>query len=309
MILTVTLNPAIDKTIEVKNFEIAQLNKVLNTLQDPGGKGINVSKVVESLGGKSIATGFLGGSAGKYISDALERLEIEQSFIRIQGETRTNMKVFDAATHETTEINEPGPLVTGAETEALLDKIGKLLKSGDILVISGSAPKSISSTYYADLVAVGKNAGATVFLDASGEAFVEGIKAKPDFIKPNRHELEVYFGHEIPTDADLKVAGAHFIEKGVENVFISLGGEGAFYCDKDHAFRLRPLKVEAHSSVGAGDAFVGAFVYGLDRELGLNECLKLSVATSAGAVMTVGTKPMNVEWIMNQLDLVVIDQI
>ncbi|GAB6108046.1 1-phosphofructokinase [Fusibacter bizertensis] len=302
MVVTVTLNPAIDKTIEISDFEIGALNKVENSIQDPGGKGINVSKVIESLGGKSIATGFLGGSAGQYIQNALKKLQINSNFIEIQNETRTNLKIFDRLNSETTEVNEPGPYVSQDEVDALLEKVANLLGEKDILVISGSAPKSIAASIYKDLVLIGKNKGALVFLDASDEAFNEGIQSMPDYIKPNRHELERYFGYTITDDKALVEAGQHFLNLGIPHIFISLGKEGAFYCDKEGAYRLMPLKVEAHSSVGAGDAFVGAFVYALDHGLSLDEMLRLAVATSAGAVMTVGTKPMNVEWIMNQLD-------
>lgn len=302
MVVTVTLNPAIDKTIEINHFEIGALNKVENSIQDPGGKGINVSKVIESLGGDSVATGFLGGSAGQYIQNALKKLKISNDFIEIQNETRTNLKIFDRMSSDTTEVNEPGPYVNKLEVEALLEKVAQLLSEKDILVISGSAPKSIQASIYSDLVLIGKNKGASVFLDASGEAFKVGIKAKPDYIKPNRHELELYFEHPIPDDEALIRAGHHFLKQGIPHVFVSLGKEGAFYCDKEASYRLMPLKVEAHSSVGAGDAFVGAFVYALDHGLSLDEMLRLAVATSAGAVMTIGTKPMNVEWIMNQLD-------
>lgn len=302
MVVTVTLNPAIDKTIEITRFEIGELNKVENSIQDPGGKGINVSKVIESLGGKSVATGFLGGSAGQYIQSALKKLQINNDFIEIQNETRTNLKIFDRTSSDTTEINEPGPYVNALEVEALLEKVASLLSDNDILVISGSAPKSIHESIYSDLVLIGKKKGASVFLDASGKAFESGIQAKPDYIKPNRHELELYFDHAIPDDAALVKAGKHFLDLGIPHVFVSLGKEGAFYCDKELAYRMLPLKIDAHSSVGAGDAFVGAFVYALDHGLSLDEMLRLAVATSAGAVMTVGTKPMNVEWIMNQLD-------
>ena len=309
MIVTITLNPAIDKTIELNHFSLGALNKVENAILDPGGKGINVSKVVESLGGKSIATGFLGGGTGKYIENALNEMAIANDFVQIEGETRTNLKIFDRATKETTEINEPGPNVTDAHIARLVEKVEKMIMPPCIVVISGSAPKSVPAEIFADLIRAAKKKGAKVFLDASGTAFEAGIKAKPDFIKPNKHELEQYFDREIHTDSEVKAAGRHFIDIGIDNVLISLGKEGAYFGNKDKSLRLKPLKVEAHSSVGAGDAFVGAFVYALDHEYEIDEMLKLAIATSAGAVMTVGTKPMEMEWIMSQLDRVDIETI
>ncbi len=309
MIVTITLNPAIDKTIELNHFSLGALNKVENAILDPGGKGINVSKVVESLGGKSIATGFLGGGTGKYIENALNEMAIANDFVQIEGETRTNLKIFDRATKETTEINEPGPNVTEAHIARLVEEVEKMIMPPCIVVISGSAPKSVPAEIFADLIRAAKKKGAKVFLDASGSAFEAGIKAKPDFIKPNKHELEQYFDREIHTDSEVKAAGRHFIDIGIDNVLISLGKEGAYFGNKDRSLRLKPLKVDAHSSVGAGDAFVGAFVYALDHEYEIDEMLKLAIATSAGAVMTVGTKPMEMEWIMSQLDRVDIETI
>jgi len=309
MIMTITLNPAIDKTIELSEYTIGELNKVDKWIQDPGGKGINVSKVIESLGGKSIATGFLGGTAGLYIENALKDLGIANDFVQIADMTRTNLKIFDKQTKETTEINEPGPFVSEADIKSLIDKIEGLIKLPCVVVISGSAPKSVPDDIYETLVSVAKSKGAKVFLDASGLAFKAGLKGKPDFIKPNKHELEIYFGKNIETEEDLKIAGHHFVDLGVEHVFISLGKKGAFYANKEKSLRLRPLRVDAYSSVGAGDAFVGAFVYAYDHEYEVEEMLRLAIATSAGAVMTIGTKPMNVEWIMSQIDRVVIDYI
>jgi len=309
MIVTITLNPAIDKTIELNHFSLGALNKVENAILDPGGKGINVSKVVESLGGKSIATGFLGGGTGKYIENALNEMAIANDFVQIDGETRTNLKIFDRSSKETTEINEQGPNVTEEQIKQLIEKVEKMIMPPCIVVISGSAPKSVPADFYAELVRAAKKKGAQVFLDASGSAFEAGIKAKPDFIKPNKHELEQYFDKEINNDLELKAAGRHFVDIGIGNVLISLGKEGAYFGSKNKSLRLKPLKVDAHSSVGAGDAFVGAFVYALDHEYEIDETLKLAIATSAGAVMTVGTKPMEMEWIMAQLDRVDIETI
>ena len=220
MIVTITLNPAIDKTIELSDYTIGELNKVDKWIQDPGGKGINVSKVIESLGGKSIATGFLGGTAGFYIENALKDLGIANDFVQIADMTRTNLKIFDKQTKETTEINEPGPYVSETDIQTLIDKVEGLIKPPCVVVISGSAPKSVPDDIYETLVSVAKNKGAKVFLDASGPAFKAGLKGKPDFIKPNKHELEIYFGKNIETEEDLKAAGHHFVDEGVAHVFI-----------------------------------------------------------------------------------------
>ena len=309
MIITITLNPAIDKTIEVDDLQMGMLNKVENVILDPGGKGINVSKVVESLGGRSIATGFLGGSSGHYIEKTLNALEIENTFIHIKEETRTNLKLFNRLTRETTEINEPGPHVSESDVNALIERVVSLIKLPCIVVLSGSAPHGIGAGIYEVLVDICKEKGAMVFLDAYGEGLMEGIKAHPDFIKPNRKEAEHFCGFKIESDLDLVNAGKKFLEAGVKNVFITLGDEGALFCNHEKALRLHPLRVNAHSRVGAGDAFVGGFLYAVEQGSDIDESLRLAVATSAGAVMTIGTKPMNMEWIMGQIDRVVLELI
>lgn len=309
MILTITLNPAIDKTIELDQFSVGRLNKVENSIIDPGGKGINVSKVIESLGGNSIATGFLGGSSGHYIEKSLKALTIQSDFVWIAEETRTNLKIFNRLTKETTEINEPGPCVSEEDVSVLLENVKKMIKEPCIVVLSGSAPRAVSPEVFHTLVEVSKALGASVFLDTYGDAFKAGLSAKPTFIKPNKAEVEQYLGYSLDHDDALKMAGRHFLDMGIEHIFITLGKEGAFYCNSEKNVKLHSIKVDAHSTVGAGDAFVGGFVYALDHEYDIDESLRLAVATSAGAVMTVGTKPMNMEWIMSQIDRVMIELI
>lgn len=304
MIVTVTLNPAIDKTIDVLGLIPGALNKVVSTRQDPGGKGINVSRVLHSLGGESIATGFLAGESGEYIQKALQRLTIKTDFVWVKGQTRTNLKIFDQTHQEITELNEAGPEVTLTHADQLKTWLYSTVKENDLVVFSGSVPKSLDAAVYYSLIKAAALKGAKVFFDADGDYFKSGIEAVPHFIKPNVKELEAYFGRPMVTDADLKAASLHFIQKGIERVFITLGANGAYYRDRDVAYRLYPLVVEGHSSVGAGDAFVAACVYGLEVGLSTEDLLKLAVATSAGAVTTQGTNPAPKEWVIKMVEQV-----
>lgn len=299
MIITLTLNPAIDKTVTLKSFDAKQMNRVTECHQDPGGKGINVSKVIHALGGTSSATGIVAGSAGQFIRTALEEKGISTKFLEVEGETRTNLKVFCEDTRETIEINESGPAVSCEKLGELELKIIDNLQEGDICVIAGSLPVGVDRAYYFELVNRLKKAGAKVILDADGELFKNGVLAKPDYIKPNVKELESYFGKTIAIEdhESLKACARTFMEMGVAHVVFSLGSEGAFYMDKESAYRVYPIKVQAHSSVGAGDAFVGALAYGLQKQLPVIDMLKLATATSAGAVMTIGTNPADLQWI------------
>lgn len=306
MILTVTLNPAIDKTIEVCGFKLGGLNKVITVHQDPGGKGINVSKVVKALGGESLATGILGDGP---LETALDALEIQHDFVKVSGQTRTNLKVFDSTTGETTEINEQGPEVDSFSVDAMLDKIAQISQEISIAVISGSAPKTLPRDIYGILIRRLKALGIKVFLDAEGELFSLALAEKPHAIKPNRHELELYFNRVLSSNKSLSEAAHFFREKGIEEVYISLGSEGAYYLGNEGEYYLNPLKIKAHSSVGAGDAFVGAIVYAKEQAYPVEERLKLAVVSSAGAVMTIGTKPMSREWIWNHVQAVQLTRI
>jgi 1-phosphofructokinase len=312
MILTVTLNPAIDQTIEVEQLKVESLNHVLKTRRDPGGKGINVSRVIHSLGGSTIATGFLAGDAGAYIEKTLSHIGIACNFVQVDGETRTNIKVFDKTRLEITELNEPGPMIEAKDLMELKLKLDLLIKPKSYVVLSGSAPQNLGPQIYADLIRFIKSKDAVVFFDADGALFKEGLKAKPQMIKPNRKELERYFGRSLASDDELLKAARQLTALGIELVFISLGSEGAMAVNAEKAYRLMPLQVDAHSSVGAGDAFVGACVFALERGLDFKDMLKLCVATSAGAVVTEGTNPPTLNWVKSaaaQVKIIQLDEV
>lgn len=307
MIITVTMNPAIDKTVDINDFQYGGLNRITSVVTDPGGKGINVSKTIKHLGGKTLATGFIGGNGGITILNGLKELGIESDFIHVDGETRTNMKVVDGKGN-VTELNEPGPSIKEADVEKLLAKLESMASDETLFVLAGSIPKGVDTGIYGQIIETVKRKGAKVFLDADGELFVKALKAKPDYIKPNRFELEQYFNFkEESTQDDLVEMGRKLQSQGIGTVAISLGSEGALFVLPQEAIKVPGLKVEAHSTVGAGDAMVAALTYGIDLDLSVEECIKLGIATSAGAVTTIGTKPPTrelVETLKQQVNLI-----
>lgn len=297
MIITVTLNPAIDKTVAIGDFHYGGLNRITMVVQDPGGKGINVSKTIHHLGGQTIATGFLGGNGGRILNDSLQKLGIKTDFIQVSGESRTNLKVLDIK-GKVTEFNEPGPVIEEAAVNELLMKLESMANSDTMFVLAGSIPKGVDSGIYGKITEIVKRKKAKVFLDADGELFAKGLEAKPDYIKPNRFELEEYFNFEGRASNDeLAVMGRKLQDKGIGTVVISLGGEGALFVLPEETIIVPGLKVEAHSTVGAGDAMVAALAYGIDLNLPMKEVIKLGIASSAGAVTTVGTKPATKEMV------------
>ena len=290
MIITVTMNPAVDKTIKIKELQRGSLNRIDKVELDAGGKGINVSKTIHMLGGHSVATGFLGGSAASYILDALVSTNITLDFVQVEGETRTNIKIIEPD-GLLTEINESGPMIHADQVRLLMEKLEAMAAPDVWFVFSGSAPLGVSCDIYEKMIACVKKKGAKTVLDADGELFRNGLKACPDIIKPNRYELEQYFGENAADDEILLQMGRKLLAQGIEMVVISLGQNGAIFMTKEITYGVPALEARVNSAVGAGDALVGGLIYGLHEKRELKECIKLAIATSAGSVMTEGTKP------------------
>ena len=310
MIITVTMNPAIDKTIDIGNFIHGGLNRISHIEKDAGGKGINVSKTIHQLGGTSLATGFLGGDAGDFIERSLISYGIQTDFIRVEGETRTNTKVVEI-NGTVTELNEPGPHVTPDNINKLIEKLERYAAPDTLVILAGSIPAGMDKDIYRIITEKVHAKGASVLLDADGELFVQTLKARPDIIKPNRVELEEYFSwlpaFDIYTAAEnqttsvvsdnpattdtLASLGRILLSSGIQQVIISMGGDGALFLNDHEVLQSAALPVQTHSTVGAGDAMVAALAYGWEQKLSFEECARLAMAASAGAVTTVGTKP------------------
>lgn len=295
MIYTLTMNPALDKTAELDEVQVGGLNRLQNVINDAGGKGINVSKTLKSLNKESICLGIVAGNTGDYILDELDRLKVKHDFLKIAGNTRTNLKVVD--NHAIlSEFNESGPSPTINEQEQFIIDLSQRLTKEDILVISGSVPSKVEATFYYEIIKAVKSKKVKVILDADGIQFHEGVKAIPDVIKPNRYELAQYFNMEETMDDEMLVTLAkRWIDEGIKMVVVSMGCEGAYFITAQEVLKAEALNVKAHSSVGAGDAMVAALAYAIEEQLSLEEIAKLCSACGAGAVMTKGTKPATKE--------------
>ena len=310
MIYTVTLNPALDKTVEIPSLTVDAVNRITTMRTDPGGKGINVSKVISKLGGKSIAAGILGGDTGRAILSALESMGLTTCFHFVEGETRTNMKIIDPEAHTNTDINEPG--VTVSEEilgELLTELLGKVTEK-DIVVISGSMPKgSPQDTYYTWTKAF-REKGAKVILDADGELLKAGLKASPYLIKPNNHELSAFTGKTLETPKELEETARSLMkEYGIEKTVVSMGAAGALYVTADETIYAEGLKVPVGSTVGAGDSVVAALAVADESGMSLEETVCLSTATGAANVMCSGTQAAEYEVIEKLIPKVVYHRI
>lgn len=290
MIYTVTLNPALDKTVEIPGMALDTVNRITEMRTDPGGKGINVSKVIAKLGGESCAVGILGGESGRTLEKLLEGEPFATRFRFVEGQTRINLKIIDREGHTNTDINEPGLTVTAAELDALLRELLAELRPGDIVVLAGSLPKGAPQDTYRTWTAACKKAGARVFLDADGALLAEGIKAAPYLIKPNDDELSRLAGRKLETIEELTAEGQKLLERGIERVVISLGGRGALYLRKGSTIYAEGLRVPVGSTVGAGDSVVAALAYAEAQGLSEEEAVRLSTAAGAANVMCSGTQ-------------------
>lgn len=291
MIVTVTMNPAIDKTVDIGKFERGDLNRIKRVEIDAGGKGINVSKTIRELGGESIATGFVGGTSGTIIKQVLTDLGLRTDFVEVKGETRTNLKVVEE-TGEVTELNEPGPEVSKEQLNDLLNRLEGYANQDTLFVLAGSIPAGIPTDIYRKITEQVHQKGAKVLLDADGVLFSESLKGKPDMLKPNRSELERYYQMDYrASEQELVSMGEKLLDQGVSMAAISLGQMGAIFLTKGKRYRCPGLRVKAHSTVGAGDALVAAMAYSWDQKLPLETCIRLCMGASAGAVTSIGTKP------------------
>jgi len=296
MIITVTLNPAIDKTVEVKNFEPGRLNRVKSVRLDAGGKGINVSKVIKSLGGISKATGFLGRENSSFIINYLNRHNIENEFVFLSGETRTNLKIFDSSRKVITEINEPGPEVEDTDIENFERVLFKNVQQGDIVVLTGSVPKNAEEDIYGIWIKKLNKNGVKTILDAEGNLLKEGIKQSPYLIKPNIHELEGLLGYKVSGVKEIESFAKKLIEDfNIEIAVVSLGNKGAIFVNRSQTVYAHGPQVDIKSTVGAGDAMVAALAYSIEKELDFEKAVTLSMAAAAAKTMVEGSKPPSID--------------
>ena len=285
MILTVTLNAAIDKRYVVDDFKTGEGNRVRECSYVPGGKGLNVSKPASIYGAEVVATGFVGGHAGNYIEDALKPFGIKGDFYHVNAESRSCINIWDEVNHVQTEFLEPGFTLTEEALVGFEKKFTELVKDADVVSMSGSVPKGLDGTAYQRLIKIVKEAGKPVILDTSGKLLEMGIEAAPTMIKPNIDEIRMLTGKHCDDIQDIINAAKEIHAKGVEIVAVSLGGDGSIVVGDEGIFRARVPKIDAVNTVGCGDSMIAGFALGLSKGLSLPETLKLASAISAAAAM------------------------
>lgn len=288
MIYTVTLNPALDRTISINQIQYDESNRIVKEQNYAGGKGIDVSKVLTTLETANRALGFMGGFAGDEMEGRLINDGVQCDFIRVSQETRTNMIINDIGKKYQTIFTANGPEIKPYELMQLIHKLEKL-EDPRIVVVSGSLPPGVHPEIYRKIIEIVKAIGASVVLDAHGDALRKGIEARPRIIKPNIHELSQLQNKKLERLEDIVTAAEKIQQQGVEIVLVSLGARGIIMVTEKGKYLASPPEVDAVNTIGAGDSAVAGFVYGLSSEKRLKECLTYAVAAGTATTLRPGT--------------------
>lgn len=308
-VITVTCNPSIDKTVTVEKLVPYSLNRVLDSRIDPGGKGINVARVLKSFGADVTVTGFIAGHQGAQLSDFLRTDNIPFEFQKIPGETRTNVKLIDLSVGKTTEINESGCFVDEQSFVQFKEKYAKLMTEASIVVLSGSLPPGIPTDFYAQCIRVAKENNVKALLDADGEALVEGTQAAPYAIKPNIQELEAFCGRRLHSISEIVSAARELISHGIEIVIVSMGSDGAVIVDRQEAYKTDTWDIRVQSTVGAGDSMVGALAASILKNDSLYNIAKITTAAGTVTASKAGTEVCTFDEVQNSLQNVKVTRI
>ncbi len=285
MILTVTLNAAIDKRYVVENFRLGEVNRVKECAYTPGGKGLNVSKPAAIAGEEVVATGFVGGHAGHYIEEALKPFGIRSEFYHLDAESRSCINIWDETNRVQTEFLEPGFTVTEEQFQGFLEKFRDLVKQADVVAMSGSVPKGLDGTAYQRMVKICREEKKKVLLDTSGTLLKEGMKAKPTMIKPNLDEIRMLTGTACESLEEMIEAAKEIHKSGVEIVAVSLGAEGSFVVCDQGIYQAKVPKIDAVNTVGCGDSMIAGFAVGFSKNISVEGSLRLASAVSAAAAL------------------------
>ncbi|HSP72541.1 MAG TPA: 1-phosphofructokinase family hexose kinase [Gaiellaceae bacterium] len=291
MIVTVTLNAAIDRTLTVPNFQLGHRHRASAALTLAGGKGINVARALKTLGVPVVATGLAGGRTGTRVVEELQSEAILNDFVRIDGESRTSTAVVDPTGNTYTEINEWGPAVGDGELEILLEKLEYLAQGADMVVFAGSLPRDVAQDFYGEAIRSVNRAGVNTVLDSDGEPLHLGVEAGPYLVSPNQREAEGLVGQELNDDEDFQLALDRIREMGARNVLITqeTGCLALLREDGDlHRFRATAPRLEPVSTVGAGDVLLAAFLAARVAGRPMEEALRAAVAAGAASTLDVG---------------------
>lgn len=292
MILTITLNPAVDNAWFLDRLRVNDANRAIRVDRDAGGKGINLSRVVAELGGDTVATGFLGGGSGMFIGQVLDEQGVKQDFVQTVEETRVNFSVEDESKLPPTTFNAPGPLISSSEWELLVSKVRELSAKASWVAMAGSLPRGVSSDAYAVLGEIAQANGAKLMLDADGEVLAKALVRKPHFMKPNEQEASRLLGRTVETTSEAIEAAKDLLRLLDSDgfVIVSRGGKGAILASSEGVWVGRSPEVEVKSTMGSGDSLVAGTLWALEAGYSLQDAFRWGMASGAATASTDGTK-------------------
>lgn len=307
MILTITLNPSVDRRYVVNGFEKGKVFRAEEVQYTPGGKGINVTKVIKSLGEPVMATGFLGGRSGEYIKDELDSMDIQHNFIGINGETRSCIAILSEDKSQT-EVLEDGPHIGEKGILDFYEFYEDIIDDFEIICASGSLPEGVRADTYRKLIGIAKKHDKKFILDTSGEALKLGIEGGPFLVKPNKEELENLVGYTFINEGDIIEGVKPFLDKGVNIVVTSLGSEGAMAISKDCAYKVKVPEINTINPVGSGDSMVAGFAVSILRKYDLETMLRLAAACGTANAMEAETGRIDIDNVKNLMKEIKIEK-
>ncbi|ADO76529.1 1-phosphofructokinase [Halanaerobium praevalens] len=308
MIATITLNPSVDRRYNINELKVNTIQRTDDYQATAGGKGINVSRVIKLLDGNLTAMGFIGGYAGKFIKAELKKLKINNSFTKIAAETRSCINIIDHF-KSSIEILEKGPEIKVSEKDRFLFDFKNQIKKVKVIIISGSLPEGIENDFYQEIIKIAKINDKKVILDTSGEALINGIKAGPDFIKPNQSELESIFNFKIEKEIDYLKAANKLQKMGAKNIAISLGAKGMYFFSQDSKYKIEVPEIEAINLTGSGDSLVAGLGVAVQRNMDIESSLKLANACGVANAVEKQTAYVDLKKVNNYIDKIKIKEI
>ncbi len=308
MILTVTLNPAVDKTYTTGELITGHVNRMRTVMKIAGGKGINVTKILHQYGHAVCATGFLGGYAGKFIEDYLKGEQIDCRFVQVEEETRSNMNIL-ADNGYVTEILEPGPVIDETSQKKFLLQYEELLSSCEMVILSGSIGNGMPEDIYKTLIEIAGRKGVRVLLDTSGDSLKKSIEAKPYLIKPNQKELEYIVGHKLSSKEAVLSAARALQAAGIEKVIVSMGKNGLMSVSSEHIYCAKAKKIHTVNTVGCGDSVVASYAMSLIGGDSEEEALRKATAISAANATTIESANIPMDTAAELYDAITVEKL
>jgi 1-phosphofructokinase family hexose kinase len=314
MIITVTLNAAIDKSLAVPNFRLGRRHRTVEQRTMAGGKGVNIARTLKALGQPVIATGFAGGATGTHIVEQLTEESILNDFVRIREESRTNTSVLDPTSGVQTEINERGPAVTAREVELFRDKLLYLARGAAIVVFAGSLPRGVEPDLYASLIRDLERSEVTTVVDTDGEPLRHAVRAEPDLVSPNVLEAEELVGHEFSSEEERSLAMGEIVALGPHEVIMTLPDGCLAQMLVDGESRLKRARIEPREPIakrGSGDAFLAGYLAARYEGRPPDQCIRFGVACGAESTGRFGAgvlDPREARRLMGDVEIALVEQ-